>query len=1116
MTHPFLAEVAPLTHRARIARAVELGRAARRGDEAALATVASLCASASAFERLLGLHTAFGSRDGSVILAGLIDPSRAVRRRAQAMLVLASDAEIARGLSTIVGTRPLHRSVAHLARKGRAGPVDAFVAEATRTGTEPAFVDLVPFASATIVARNLALLDQRGGDVAWTRLAARHPALVAGWFEDALRGATTIDPRLRYRLASRLIRLAERAPDAAIPLVARLFDLGEEPGPLTATLRELVRRRPREAFDLLRARHESARPTHPPGAFGVVEFGNVAQRLGGERLAYLVRHAPSTLPDLKHGPRWFLRLTGDDRHAVIRAFLESGRGAWGAFLFRFAPSNSPEDHAAREGAFERFRVAARAPDGTIALAILAALPRDLREREARRHLEEIPVLASDPQRRLPYAGLLPFAEASTVLSPFLGHPEGEERARALGILVGAVERDRAAMPAALAFLRARKFEQDPVRAAGFEALGRLSFGRFSREHLDDLKVIVGDALDAADLSWQTAAAVEHLVVKLFRLDGDFGAQSLARLFTVRGTVSTLGLGATLTEPEATALSPALATLVEAWSTRERALALVNLAVSLDGRIAVVPPLLDALERLARDLPFVGVAASALALLRRRARARFRALASELVLRDRSFLLLPAIATHVATKQQDLLDLALADVPTEGRFATGRTHLVVDLDRGAATWTEAQNERYAAQLARLLDDPQRDVPTLRFALDRLVRLPFASAAITVRFASDPRPPVREMAVRGLPWLDGREAIATLIVALGDDRARWAIYALRKAFSEMKRAEVLATLRAAPMTKVTVAKEVVRLLGDLGGPDSLAALLALDRPGTHRDVRIALLRALWDHLEEDAVWAIFERAAADPDWVVAGKLADIPLGRLSDTAEARVTRLLTSVLARPEPEARLELLRRSAGLPLRDTTRALFARLLAQLGTSDEVEATFALYAVLTRMNETEVDAVVAALAAQLPSRRRLRTFADALAPRLGPYTRTPLLSVALGFLRHLRADPHVVPLYVALGARLWDGEELARVIADLSQRGLLYFEVLDALHAAVRTSVHAPLLDLRLGQHADPRVRRLGLTALVAASAPKDGWTTERRARLDVYRADRSPEVAGPASFVWPP
>ncbi len=56
---------------------------------------------------------------------------------------------------------------------------------------------------------------------------------------------------------------------------------------------------------------------------------------------------------------------------------------------------------------------------------------------------------------------------------------------------------------------------------------------------------------------------------------------------------------------------------------------------------------------------------------------------------------------------------------------------------------------------------------------------------------------------------------LLEGLGDDRARWAIYALRKAFGEMDDAGVLAVLRGAPTGKVTVAKEVVRLLGELPG-------------------------------------------------------------------------------------------------------------------------------------------------------------------------------------------------------------------------------------------------------------------------------------------------------------
>ena len=58
------------------------------------------------------------------------------------------------------------------------------------------------------------------------------------------------------------------------------------------------------------------------------------------------------------------------------------------------------------------------------------------------------------------------------------------------------------------------------------------------------------------------------------------------------------------------------------------------------------------------------------------------------------------------------------------------------------------------------------------------------------------------------LDARQGVPVLIEALGDNRARFAIYALRKVFSELAREDALAELRAVPTTKVTVAKEVLR--------------------------------------------------------------------------------------------------------------------------------------------------------------------------------------------------------------------------------------------------------------------------------------------------------------------
>ncbi|WP_433934896.1 hypothetical protein AB3662_09800 [Sorangium cellulosum] len=1117
-TASFLDQIEPLTHHDRVRRAVELGRAAAGGDAGAAALLGALSRGAQPYERLLALMAVYGSGDGARVVAALSDPSRAVRQRASRMVArFCDDAQALEALGVLLSRRTLVRTVAQLARRKRRGVVDAFLAARMRQGRDPAIVDLLPFGTEKLASSHRRDIDEAGGPRCLARLAAMHPAAAARWFGEAIERARSLDVRQRYRLAPLLVSLARRAPDAAVALIQALFSLGEEPSFLADPLRVLARARPAATFDLLRARHESGLPARPPGAFHVVRFDKGVRGLGAERLDYLIRHAWGTLSDGKRGARWFLRLRADDQKAVLRAFLDGGRGGFGAFLFRYVKAESPGEHAIRERAFARWSCAAQASDGTIAPEVLEVLPRDLREREARRHLAECPALAAKPERRITYARLLGFAEAREVLAPFLGHPEGDERARAQALLLATVAHDRGALPDALAAVRARKFEQDPVRRAMIGALAALPVARFAPEHLEAVGAVVQDALDAADLSQATASAVERLVVKLFRLDGAWGARWLAKILAARGAVSTAGLGDGLTRAEAERLTPALAQLADLWCTRERAAAVLLLAQSLGVRLKVVPPLLEALERLSRELPFLGVAIAALGLLSLHDRPRFARLVPALLRDDRSFVLVGVVARHVSRKRQDLLDPLLEAQLMTGRFATGRTHWVVDFGAGHGRWTARQQERYAASLRALLKDETCDVPTQRFAVSTLIRLAYADASAFTPFASDPRQPVREMAVRGLPWLDAGQGVPVLIECLGDDRARWAIYALRKVFAEMTRQRVLAELRAVPTTKVTVAKEVVRLLGEMGGEDAYRDLLRLDTPKAHRDVRIALLRALWDHLDRRETWDVFARAVQDPDWIVASKLADIPLGRLSTEAEQRVVGLLAAILGRAEPEARLDLLRRAAHLPLRDEKRALFDRLLGHMGATAPEEAAEALAAALARMQPGEVRRVVQRLGELAPRRRHLVAFLPVLSARLGAYAPQHHRAVGEGLLAALKQDALAVPQYLGLAARLLPWRELGQALTDLGRRDLLHHDAMVAAMAAVHACVHPSLLEQELRGSKDPRLRRLALEALVQAASPKNGWTEERRALLaERYRKDPSPAVAGPASFVTPP
>src|SRR5262249_5203746 len=140
-----------------------------------------------------------------------------------------------------------------------------------------------------------------------------------------------------------------------------------------------------------------------------------------------------------------------------------------------------------------------------------------------------------------------------------------------------------------------------------------------------------------------------------------------------------------------------------------------------------------------------------------------------------------------------------------------------------------------------------------------------------------------------------------------------------------------LREVPLRKVTVAKETLRLAGEFGGPAAFGWLEELDRKDLHRDVRIALLRALWDHLERPAAWAILNRAAAEPDGRLLTGVLRIPGDSLSAAARARLIELLVGLARHPEPTVRLAVLQRFAELPVPDPQRRLIDLALTLLAS-----------------------------------------------------------------------------------------------------------------------------------------------------------------------------------------
>lgn len=1057
-----------VTHAARMRRMTELGRAA--ATDAQIAQTLTALENGGFYERCLALQSCFGSKDGGHALRAIEDPSSIIQNRALKLLALfGNEAQITKALHDARPDRRL--SLLGLLRNGpHAATVDSFL-NTLADRDAVALGPLLSFGSAQVVARHFELVRPTGGIYFWRRLARFHPDLVLDRLRASFDAAAILDARLLWEANTVLEILAKRHPDQGV----KLAQLLAPHGPIHASaLSRLGQRRPAAIADLVLA---SEGPQN-------VSLASAAHRLDNCRLLSLLERQPNTLTPPQV---WFRRLPRDQREAV---FLHSGL-QW------------------------------RDKDGCVDGQLLRHLPAKARETEGRRHLE-LPVLATRPLVRLQYAALVPWAEARRAVDPFLNHPEAELRSAAMQALIGVARFDRPRLAEVLTLVRGRKHEQDPVRGVMLTALAQLPPGIWKADHLDDLGQVLRDALSAADLSHMTVAFAQEIVVRLLPFHPDWSAEWLATLVRERGQIHLGFLEQLLTDADVRRIAPALTPVLKAWQTREREGQLVQLGQCLGRRIRAFDALLEIFRRMLRETRTQWVAAAIVQIIAQHQRKELKELAPALVAEDPSWITQMPVLTFLHRHRQDLLTAFLGQKAYRGRFSTGRTRYVLPLRDGFFRWTTAQQSIFAKTLEEVthVKDRMRDIPAVLGAITQLAALPAVEPTRLAELAADERPAVQEAALRALGKLDAGQGVPILVQGLQGDRARVAIYALRKAILAMPIAPALELLKTVPLTRITVAKEYLRLLGDMPAVEAFNELQKLDARELHRDVRVALLRALWGHLEQPDAWAILDRAAESPDPALMTAVVRIPADRLSETSQRRLVALLARLLTHPEPSVRVQVLQRCTVLPVTDREQLTLPRFLACLDTRFPDERDGAAAALFATSRPEDAPGIVQGLRTILANRRAILAGVRALETAVWRY-RTRLVPIARRVLDLLAEEPVTLFLRVELAGRVSTWSEFADLVERLVAAGELHVDVLGAAVGAIRGWIERPdradlePLESRLAASADAPLRRLALAALIAQADLPGGWNEARLQRLRSYRQDRAILVAAAAQFTFP-
>lgn len=1170
-------ELTPLTHDGRVGLVL---KKARQKDP----SLAELERGEAFDRRMAGIAT-FVDRDGARVVRELSDPSRTVRSLAMVLAPLVCDDDQAqRALELAWALKGERRLMLGFVRRKRRPVVDRFLQWLHDEGHHRELIDALSFGSEASVRKFLPVALERPSARFWQGLATQQASLFVELLVERWRAhEREADPVTRQLTARFHPVVVEKAPTEALGWCRVLLEHGVRPD--DEVWRRLLRKQ-LDACVKLAIEFDVPLP--------IDALWKRGHRISLGALADLMRHAPQVFGGV--GP-WVKELPDDARRALADAWCSVAQKhpKLGAHLLAHATVND-----AREAAFVAWSRAARDSQGAIAPALLEPLPIDLAEREARRHVTEVEALQTNPSKRLTgRARFLPWDELSSVLKTYLGHPEGELRAVALReqLSVPGLRPDDSTLPMkALDLVTARKFEQDPIRAAMFETLALWPKKVWKREHLPKVAQAVRDALDASDCSTQTASAAERLVVRLFAVDASFAATQLTTLIRERGALHDANLGAKLSRDEVRAAGPTLLELATEWEKTERWPWLHLLCTGLGDKLTAVDGLVDVVLRARDRVPheqyavngtrllamfapetyettlratverflsrgwYTGLAqlgqqhgnqfgrqvrrrftrrgtipqplvdglsdsalkfpkyelATVLQALSARAPTGFSELLPKLLKGDESVVILPVVHDFLHRHRQDLLGNFLGHRVISGRYATGSTRWILPFTNGFFRWSPEQSERFANALDAIVGDEKRDTPTVFSALVTWPEMPWASMERLTARATDKRPAVQEKAIRVLSRCDAGQGVPTLLECLSDSRSRFAIYGLRRAVLRMLPSAAAAVLSKAPLTKVTVAKEVIRLLGELRDDGAYKRVLELVEGKLHRDVRIAVLRALWDHLDREPTWVVYDKAVDDPDWVLASRLGDVPADRLTKKTDARLAVLLAKLVNRPEPEARIAILQRAPSLAVVDRERVFLSACRARLESRLDDEVSGAMSAMLHRCQESDVPALEQALHALKKDRRMLEVAAELLlSARVASRGSWKLMAEAVE--RVARSSPVLATLRVKAAAARDDREVWAKAVEAVAKEGRLDADVVTAAagsSAKLQRLELDPLVERFLG-NPDAGARRLSLLLLEKVVAAK-GWSPERLGQLRRLREDASPWVASAAAMVWPP
>lgn len=1065
-TRSYLETLEHLDYPERIKQAQKLGRERAEGKEHANAILEEL-SKASFYERHLAIFAADACKNNELIFRMTQDESALLRN--MAMIFAAKNCNDEHLLTILMNLklRERRKLLKRLNKSKRIELIDSFLLKLEEENSRD-LARLAYFGSESFVSARMQSLVERMTEQDASRFSYQHPRLCLSVLTELASKAEADDLDLLALVRGALKNLVEFEKAKVLNLFESLLRLYVS---TKLPYSHLLKQFPRETVKLLAMQQD----------YGNCNISSAFAKLSDEQVLECVK---------------------------IKRFESEATNKFKKL--------SPE---LRVKLFEKCADGWRDADGCINASVIEFLPQAHRMKAAKEILA-LPNLQSKLPQKMNYVRFLDWESVLEETKQLINSPEPESRALAYTAMVSSLRYNREYLSDTLERLHQKKNEADPVRLAFTAALSSLPPSMFVEPTLSLVDAIISDALAAPDLSNSSLFYLGKLLSRIFPFHKKWAFAHICKLLKDRHPRLITDNALFLQEEDLQTFSADISALMQHWQAKESESYINTFASWLEKRLkgTVVS---EGLCKLARNARYAENSSTALSILRRLDRRRFAALVPELLSSDQSWSHNFEVSNFLNRKKQSLLTPYLGQNAFKGRFGTGKTRYIPYFDSGFYRWTRKQLAIYSEQLVGLAEAETSSHVERTTAVLRLTKMPDPNFQFFSKVCSleNKDEALRSTTILWLAKADTADSLPLLVSMLNDERARYAIYAMRDALLKMDSARALEILKSVPQGKVTVFKEIVRLAADTKADDAFEWLMTLEQGELHKDVRAAILRALWNYPSKPQTWQVLRKSLESGNSAFAEIALRFPMLELSKPEKRELMKIYNQALKNDSASTRIKALQMVTANLSSDKEQLLKDALTKCLSSETEAEVDQASWALFCVYAGKQPEVLAQSTSAILDKPRNLRIFTDKVLLSFS-WMRDSRMEDVRNISSVLAQNPKLSQFRLKLSITILPPEETVQLISNLEEARLLHYgcmkAAIDTLESCrSRASTDIEQLEFALRTSANENIRRIGLAALTGAALGAGGWTERRQEILEEYRKDQSILVSSAADYTFP-